>query len=67
MFAGGRDAFCAGFTVALLEGMELEAAGRFANAVGALAVTRRGPMEGVPARGDVLALIDGQWSGTGDP
>jgi sugar/nucleoside kinase (ribokinase family) len=54
---GAVDSFCAGFTVALLEGMTLEQAGRFANAIGALAVTRKGPMEGVPTREDVWALI----------
>jgi sugar/nucleoside kinase (ribokinase family) len=53
---GAGDSFCAGFTVALLEGMGLEAAGRFANAVGALAVTKKGPMEGAPTRAEVNAL-----------
>jgi sugar/nucleoside kinase (ribokinase family) len=57
---GAGDAFCAGFTVALLEGMPLPGAGRFANAVGALAVTKRGPMEGVPTRDQVRALLAGQ-------
>ena len=57
---GAGDSFCAGFTVALLEGMDLEGAGRFANAVGALAVTRQGPMEGAPTRDEVLALIERQ-------
>ena len=55
---GAGDAFSAGFTVALLEGMRLAEAGRFANAVGALAVTRRGPMEGVPRRAEVLAFLE---------
>lgn len=57
---GAGDSFCAGFTVALLEGMELNAAGRFANAVGALAVTRLGPMEGAPHRQEVQALLEQQ-------
>jgi sugar/nucleoside kinase (ribokinase family) len=57
---GAGDSFCAGFTVALLEGMDLPAAGRFANAVGALAVTKLGPMEGAPTRGEVMALMDAQ-------
>lgn len=56
---GAGDAFCAGFTVALLEGMSLPDAGRFANAVGALAVTKLGPMEGVPTREEVNALLAG--------
>jgi sugar/nucleoside kinase (ribokinase family) len=50
---GAGDSFCAGFTAALLEHMPLEKAGRFANAVGALAVTKLGPMEGAPSRRQV--------------
>jgi len=30
---------------------------RFANVVGALAVTRKGPMEGAPTRAEVLARM----------
>jgi tagatose kinase len=54
---GAGDSFSAGFTVALLEGMELREAARFANAVGALAVTVKGPMEGAPRRDEVSALL----------
>jgi tagatose kinase len=54
---GAGDSFCAGFTVAMLENMPLEQAGRFANAVGALAVTRLGPMEGAPDRPQVMELL----------
>lgn len=54
---GAGDSFCAGVTVALLEGMNLVTAGRFANAVGGLAITRKGPMEGAPTRGQVAALM----------
>jgi tagatose kinase len=50
---GAGDSFCAAFTVAMLEGMDLQKAGRFANAVGALAVTKQGPMEGAPTRQEV--------------
>ena len=50
---GAGDSFCAGFTVALLENMPLLEAGRFANAVGALSVTKLGPMEGAPSRAEV--------------
>ena len=56
---GAGDSFCAGFTVARLDGMALPAAARFANAVGALAVTKKGPMEGAPWRSDVEALLAG--------
>ena len=55
---GAGDAFCAGITVALLEGMRPEEAGRFANAVGALAVTVKGPMEGSPTREMVHGMLD---------
>jgi tagatose kinase len=54
---GAGDSFCAGFTVALLEGMPLADAGRFANAVGALSVTKKGPMEGAPTRPEVETFI----------
>ncbi|HMO59203.1 MAG TPA: sugar kinase [Roseiflexaceae bacterium] len=54
---GAGDSFCAGLTVGLLEGMPPVAACRFANAVGALAVTVRGPMEGAPTRAAVEALL----------
>ncbi len=57
---GAGDSFCAGFTVALLEGMPLEEAGRFANAAGALAVTKLGPMEGAPSREEVVELLSQQ-------
>ncbi len=63
---GAGDTFGAAFTVAMLEGMELEDAGRFANAAGALAVTRQGPMEGAPSRAEVEAFLEersgwGEW------
>jgi sugar/nucleoside kinase (ribokinase family) len=57
-----RQFFSAGFTVALLEGVDLWHAARFANAVGALAVTKKGPMEGVPTREDMLELMAWQSS-----
>lgn len=60
---GAGDSFCAGFTVALLEGLSLKEAGRFANAVGALAVTKLGPMEGAPTRQEVLQFIQQQSEG----
>ena len=54
---GAGDCFCAGVTVALLDGRQLREVGRFANAVGALAVTKKGPMEGAPTRAQVLELM----------
>lgn len=56
---GAGDSFCAGLTVALLDGLELSNAGRFANAVGALAVTKMGPMEGAPSRQEVIDFLTG--------
>ena len=59
---GAGDSFCAGFTVAMLEGMDIRRAGQFANAVGALAVTRLGPMEGAPTRQEVEAFLTSNLS-----
>ena len=50
---GAGDCFSAGFAVACLENMPLAEAARFANIVGALSVTRLGPMEGAPTRAEV--------------
>lgn len=57
---GAGDCFGAALSVALLEGMELQQAGRFANAAGALAVTRNGPMEGAPTRAEVMNFLAAQ-------
>lgn len=57
---GAGDTFCAGFTAAMLDNLDLRSAALFANAVGALAVTRRGPMEGAPTRREVAALMHAQ-------
>lgn len=54
---GAGDSFCAGFTVAMLDGYDVMKAARYATAVGALAVTRRGPMEGAPTREQVSELL----------
>ncbi|MCX7667392.1 MAG: sugar kinase [Atribacterota bacterium] len=45
---GAGDCYCAGFLAGLAQGLPLQEVGRFANAVGALAVTKKGPMEGAP-------------------
>ena len=52
------DAFNGAFAVALAGGAAEEAAGRFANAVGALAVTRAGAQPAMPLRADVERLLD---------
>ncbi|MHB1293524.1 MAG: sugar kinase [Anaerolineae bacterium] len=57
---GAGDCFDAALLVGLSEGWPLEKAGLFANAAGALATTRLGPMEGAFSRADVLAFMAGQ-------
>ena len=54
---GAGDCYGAAFLVGLLEGWPLTQVARFANAVGALATTKLGPMEGAPAREEVEAFI----------
>jgi sugar/nucleoside kinase (ribokinase family) len=50
---GAGDCFSAAFIAGLEAGWPLEKVGRFANAAGALAVTKLGPMEGAPTRKQV--------------
>lgn len=50
---GAGDCFSAAFIAGLESGWSLEKVGRFANAAGALAVTKMGPMEGTPTRKQV--------------
>jgi sugar/nucleoside kinase (ribokinase family) len=54
---GAGDCFGAGFIYGLLEGWDLEKTAKFANAVGALATTKKGPMEGAPKLDEVLAFM----------
>ena len=54
---GAGDCYGGAFVVALLEGWDLPTVARFANVAGALAVTRKGPMEGIPRRQDVWARL----------
>lgn len=54
---GAGDCFNAGFVYGLVAGWTLAKTAEFANAAGALAVTRQGPMEGAPTRTQVEALI----------
>ncbi|MFL7809932.1 MAG: PfkB family carbohydrate kinase, partial [Anaerolineae bacterium] len=51
------DCYGGAFVVGLLEGWDLARIARFANVVGALAVTRKGPMEGAPTRAEALARM----------
>ncbi|MCX7017506.1 MAG: PfkB family carbohydrate kinase [bacterium] len=54
---GAGDCFDAGFVSGWLENMPPREAALFANAMGALGASRRGPMEGIFARGDVTDFI----------
>jgi sugar/nucleoside kinase (ribokinase family) len=56
---GAGDCYGAAFVAGLLQGWELDRVARFANIVGALAVTRQGPMEGAPTRAEALARMQG--------
>ena len=57
---GAGDCYAAALAVALDEGHSLPTAGAFANATGALATTRLGPMEGACSREAVLAFMASQ-------
>jgi len=56
---GAGDAFSAAFITALCEGRNPADAARFANALGALSVTKQGPMEGLVNRTEVEELMKG--------
>jgi len=62
---GAGDCYDAAFVVGILEGWDLERTARFANAVGALATTRQGPMEGTFSRGEVMAFMAKQATPAG--
>ena len=52
------DAFLGGFCSSLAAGLSLEEAVRIGAATGALAVTKEGAVPSLPARTDVIALLD---------
>jgi 2-dehydro-3-deoxygluconokinase len=54
---GAGDSYDAGFICALLWGKSPEEAALFANAVGALSVTKMGGMGGIPAKEEVEGLM----------
>ncbi len=60
---GAGDAFAGGFVVAMLRGMSVTEAARFASVIGALAVTRQGPMEGLPTLAQVEAFLSSMEGG----
>lgn len=55
---GAGDAFAAGLSVGLADGMEFVEAGRFASAAAAIATTRLGAQSALPRRREVLDLLD---------
>ncbi len=55
---GAGDAFCGAFAVALSEGKPVEYALRFANAAGALAVTKAGAEPSLPRRPEIEAFLN---------
>lgn len=54
---GCGDAFCAGIVYGVRRGWGLEDIGVFATAVGAIAATRKGAMEGATGIGEVMDLL----------
>ena len=54
---GAGDCFCGTFVSLLAQGAELQDAGRQANAAGAIAVTRRGPMEGNSGPSEIARFL----------
>ena len=59
---GAGDAFTAALTVALAEGQSLPQAVSFANAAGAIAVSRLGTLLAMPRRAEVEALLNREKS-----
>jgi tagatose kinase len=57
---GAGDCFGATFVACWLQGMEPHTALRVANTAGALAVRRKGPMEGTSTRTEIEALLAGR-------
>lgn len=55
---GAGDCFCGTFVSLLAQGTTLQEAGRQANAAGALAVTRRGPMEGNSGPAEIAHFLE---------
>ena len=54
---GAGDAYVAGFLTGVVKGWDLEATGRFANAVGALCVTAIGATTGIRSLNETLAFM----------
>lgn len=63
---GAGDAFVGAITVALLEGMDAQAALTFACAAGALAATRAGAQPSLPGRSEVDRVLGASRRGLGE-
>lgn len=63
---GAGDAFVGAITVALLEGMDAQAALMFACAAGALAATQAGAQPSLPGRSEVDRVLGASRQGLGD-
>jgi len=61
---GAGDCFDAGILVGMLRGWNLKRTAKFANAVGALTVTKKGPMEGTPNLKQANYLLAGENNGS---
>jgi ribokinase len=59
------DAFNGAFAVALMQGLDLEEAVRFASAAGALSATRAGAQPSMPTAQEVAALLNGKGAARG--
>lgn len=55
---GAGDCFCGTFVSLVAQGFDVEEAGRLANAAGAIAVTRHGPMEGNSSPSEIAEFLD---------
>lgn len=62
---GAGDCFCGTFVGLLATGHPIAEAARYANAAGALSVTRRGPMEGNPALDEIRRYLGSTGAGRG--
>ncbi len=54
---GAGDCFCGTFLALTAQGKSIETCGRYANAAGAIAVTKRGPMEGNSSLATIEAFM----------
>ncbi|MCL2513774.1 MAG: carbohydrate kinase family protein [Oscillospiraceae bacterium] len=54
---GAGDSFCSGFLTAYIKGMDLQDCARFANAAGAISVTRQGATTGIESYNQVYNLM----------